>query len=172
MQRILLVFAGVVLLALPAAGAARADHQPAKIGYLVVRDASADGGVRGSAVATVAVHGFVLGRIAQEGVVQLYHVGSTVSPQVTGVGVSRRPVTYHHVPGFEFSGSGFRFRAVGGVWRVVVFGSGVSLYAGGEGKVTLHGEASYPNGDGDYSLNGGHFTSLPAGHVSGTLGAK
>ena len=56
------------------------------------------------------------------------------------------------MPGTEFSGSDFRFRAVGGVWRVVVYGAGVSLYAGGEGRALLHGSVAYPRDDGVYSF--------------------
>lgn len=176
MRRILLVLAGVAVLTLPAAAAAR----PASVsgpGYLVVRDASTDAGIAGSPVVTLVVNGFVLGRVAQQGSVELYRLSGTVAPQAAGVDVSRRPVTYIgrggvRVPGTAFSGSGFRFRAVGGVWRVVIHGAGISLYAGGEGHVSVHGSVAYPSQDGEYSLNGGPFASLPSGIVTQTLGAN
>jgi hypothetical protein len=175
MRRILLLPALAALLALPAVAAARSETH-AGPGFVVVRDASTDRGVNGNPVATVVVRGFVIGEIAQEGAVQLYNTRGSIAPQVAGVGVQRRTVTWHTdqttVPGTEFSGSDFRFRAVGGVWRIVVFGSGVSLYAGGEGKVVLHGSVEYPRGDGEYSIDGAPFASLPSGIVKRTLGAK
>src|SRR5205823_955814 len=74
MRRILLLLAGAAIFALPAAAAARShSHHPAP-GFLVVHNASTDGGVAGRPVATVVVQGFVLGRIAQEGAVQIYHL--------------------------------------------------------------------------------------------------
>src|SRR5437763_16324304 len=53
------------------------------------------------------------------------------------------------------------FRAVGGTFTVVVWGSGVSLVAAGSGSVRLAGLPDTPHGDGKYSLNNGDFTSLP-----------
>jgi hypothetical protein len=175
MRRTLLLLAGAAVLALPAAAAARPQSHQRAPGFLVVRNASTDGGVRGSTVATVVVRGFVLGQIAQEGSVELYHLASSpgsVAAQAVGVDVSRRAVTWHGVPGTDYSGSGFRFRAVGGVWRVVVHGAGVSLYAGGAGRVSLHGSVAYPGTDGEYSFDGGRFVSLPSGVVTRRLGAK
>lgn len=175
MRRILLLLAGSALLALPAAAAARAQAHHAVPGFLVVRRALTDGGVTGRPVATVVVNGFVLGHIKQEGAVEIYHLQSgagALAAQVAGVAVQRRAVTYNGVPGTRFSGSNFRFRAVGGVWRVVVYGAGVSLYAGGEGKARLHGSVAYPRTDGVYAFNGGRFSSLPSGVVKGSVGKK
>jgi hypothetical protein len=181
MRRILLLVAGAAILALPASAAARPESHAHRPGFLVVRNASTDAGVLGKPVATVVVGGnpnspggFVLGHIAQEGKVQIYHLASSgsVAAQVAGVDVSRRAVTWHGVPGTEFSGSDFRFRAVGGVWRVVVYGAGISLYAGGVGHASLHGSVSYPGADGLYSFNGERFASLPSGVVTQQLGKK
>ena len=173
-RRILLLLAGAAILGLPAAAAARPHgHRPAP-GFLVVRSAATDGGVTGNPVATVVVRGFVLGRIAQEGKVQLFQLSSSaITPQVAGVAISRRAVTWRgRVRGAEYSGSDFRFRAVGGVWRVVVYGAGVSLYAGGQGTVSLHGQVAYPQSDGEYSFDGGRFVSLPSGMLRRRLGVK
>lgn len=175
MRRILLLLAGVAILALPASAAARGQGHHGTPGFLVVRNASADGGVTGSPVATVVVRGFVIGRVAQEGAVQVYHLATgagSFAAQAAGVDVSRHPVTWHGVPGTEFDGSGFRFRAVGGVWRIVVSGAGVALYAGGEGLAHLHGSVAFPRGDGTYSIDGGRFVSLPSGVVTRRLGTK
>ncbi len=173
MRRILLFLAGAAILALPAAAAARARSQHAAPGFLVVRNASTDGGVTGSPVAAVVTRGFVLGHIAQEGAVQIYQL-STGSPtaQVSGVDITRKLVTWHTVTGAQYNGSDFRFRAVGGVWRVVVFGAGVSLYAGGEGSASLHGQVAYPRADGEYSFDGARFASLPSGVLKQPLGDR
>ncbi len=165
MRRILLICAtSAVLVVLPAAAAhARSDR--AAPGFLIVRQAATDGGVTGKPVVTVVVKGFVLGQVAQEGSVQIYHLASapnSLTVQAAGLDVSRRGVTWHGVPGTEFSGSGFRFRAVGGLYRVVVYGAGVYVYAGGHGSVTLHGSTAYPKSDGEYALDGAPFQSLPA----------
>lgn len=174
MRRILLLLAGTAVLALPAAAGARPESHSAP-GFLVVRNALTDGGVTGSPVATVVVHGFVLGHIAQQGAVQLFQLapgGDSLAAQVTGVDISRSRVTYNTVPGVEYTGSDFRFRAVGGIWRVVVYGAGVSLYAGGVGNASLHGSVSYPGTDGVYSFNGARFHSLPSGVLKQSLGEK
>jgi hypothetical protein len=173
MRRILIICALFGVLALPAAEAhARGDR--ATPGFLVVRNAAGEDGVTGSPVATVVVQGFVLGRVSQEGTVDIYHLASgpgSLAAQAAGADVSRHGVTWRGVPGTEFSGSGFRFRAVGGIYRVVIHGSGVYVYAGGHGRVTLQGSATYPASDGEYSIDGGAFRSLPASAVTRTIGA-
>ena len=170
MRRILLSIASVALLALPAAAAARGHA--ATPGFVVVRDAAADGGVAGSPVVTVVVDGFVLGRVSQEGRVEIYHTAGPAhgGGLATGVDVSRAGVSWHGVPGTVYTGSAFRFRAVGGIWRVVIRGSGISVYAGGHGRVTLHGSVAYPNRDGRYSVDGHGFESLPSGELTKTIG--
>jgi hypothetical protein len=179
MRRILLLLAGAAILALPAAAAARSQSLHAAPGFLVVQSASTDGGVtEGSLpVATVVVRGFVLGHIEQEGRVQIFHLASaagSLAAQASGVDVRRRGVNYGPVPGTEFSGSDFRFRAVGGDWRVVVYGAGVSLYSGGVFRlVSLHGSVFNPRTDGRYSVNGAPFVSMPKGVVTfRKLGSK
>jgi hypothetical protein len=160
MRRILLSCALLAVLAVPAAAAARAP----KPGYLVVRRAVGDGGVNGRPVATVVVKGFVLGRVSQEARVEVYQLPSAAGqggPQVKGADVSRRRIRWHGFTGSVYSGSDFRFRAIGGFYRVVVRGSGVYLFAGGRGQVTLRGSSVYRHADGRYSVNGGVFRSLP-----------
>jgi hypothetical protein len=162
MRRILLscAFAAVVLLPAATPAGARGD---AKSGFLVVRKAAGDGGVRGGPVVTVVIDGFVLGRITQEADVQVYHLPSPTGggPQVAGADVSSRSIRWHGFAGKEYSGSGFRFRAMNGAYRVVVRGAGVYLFAGGHGSVTLHGSSFAPGSDGAYSIDGGRFLSLP-----------
>jgi hypothetical protein len=171
MRRILLSIASVALLAVPSAAAAR-SHAP---GFLVVRGAATDGGVTGRPVVTVVVDGFVLGSVSLEGRVEIYDLTAGAARgtgQATGVDVSRAGVTWHGVPGTVYSGSAFRFRAVGGVWRVVIRGSGISVYAGGHGHVTLHGSVAYPHADGRYSLDGRGFESLPSGELTRSIGSR
>jgi hypothetical protein len=179
MRRILLLLAGAAILGLPAAAAARAqsDHAAHR---LVVRNASTDGDVvTGNPVATVVVNnGFVIGHVAQEGAVKLYHFASgtgtgSVAAQVTGVDLLRQGVTWHGQRGTKYTGNDFRFRAVGGVWRVVVYGAGVSLYAGGTYvKAHLHGSKFSPHTDGVYAFDGERFASLPPGVLTRILGKK
>ncbi len=173
MRRILFLLTGAAILALPAAAAARAQSHHATPGFLVVQNALTDAGIKGKPVATIAVKGFVIGHIKQEGAVAIYHFGPGAVAQVSGVDVQRQPVKYQTQQGTKFSGSDFRFRAVGGVWRVVVYGAGISLYAGGEfRRVSLHGSVYNPRTDGRYSFDGEPFASLPSGVVTPKLGAE
>jgi hypothetical protein len=165
MRRILLSCAGLALLMLPVAASA-GTTAPAKAGFLVVRKAAGDGGIYGHPVVTVAVvNGFVLGRVTQEARVDVYQLPTPAregAPQAAGPDVSTRTVRYHGFTGKEYRGSGFRFSAIGGAYRVVVRGSGVYLFAGGRhGTVTLEGSSVYPRSDGGFSLDGGAFRSLP-----------
>jgi hypothetical protein len=168
MRRILLSCTCVAVLLLPAAASAGASAQ-GKPGFLVVRKAVGDGGVNGPPVARLVVQGFVLGRISQESRVDIYRLGVQGAPQATGADVSRRGVRWHGFTGTEYSGSGFRFRAIGGFYRIVVRGVGVYLFAGGSGNVTLQGSSVYPRSDGTFSLNGRPFRSLPAKPVQSRI---
>jgi hypothetical protein len=172
MRRILLSCALLALLTLPAAAAARAPA-PGKPGFLVVRRAAGDGGVNGRPVATVVVQGFVLGRVSQEAQVDVYQLPSASGegePSVRGADVSTRAIKWHGFTGKEYSGSNFRFRALGGFYRVAVRGSGVYLFAGGRGHVELRGSSVYKHRDGTYSVNGGAFRSLPEKPLTRKIG--
>jgi len=172
MRRILLSCALLAVLTASAVGAAGASAT-AKSGYLVVRQGSNDGGVNGNAVATVVVRGFVLGRISKEAAVEIYHLAPASgqgAPQVRGADVSTNPVRWHGLSGKRYSGSSFRFRAPGGLYRVVVRGSGVYVFAGGRGTVWLQGSSANRHTDGEYSVNGGTFRSLPTEVVKRKIG--
>lgn len=176
MRRILVSCAVVGALVLPAAAIARAQGGGGRPGYVVVSKAVGNGGVNGSPVVTVIVQGFVLGRVSQEGdvqIVQLPSVSGRGAPQVTP-GVSTKPFRWHgrgHTTliGKEYTGSNFRFRAMGGLYRVVVRGTGVYLFAGGHGHVTVQG-SSYQRKDGTYSVNGSRPRSLPKRPVTRKIG--
>jgi len=170
MRRILLICTLLAVLA-PVAAAAPASTS-AKHGFVVVRGAAGDGGVIGRPVATIIVKGFVLGRVSKEGkvdIIQLPSVNGRGAPQVTP-GPSTRGIRWHGLSGQEFSGSNFRFRALGGSYRVVVRGSGIYLFAGGRGHVTLLGSSIYKRHDGQYSVNGGTFRSMPTNPLTRKIG--
>jgi hypothetical protein len=172
MRRILFSLAGAALLALPIAASAGAARS-GKPGFLVVRKAQGDGGLYGPPVVTVVVRGFVLGRASQEARVDVYHLPSAAgagAPQVSGPDVRSRVVQWRRFTGVEYNGSGFRFRAIGGAYRVVIRGSGVNLFAGGHGTVTLHGSSIYRRSDGAYSVGGRRFHSLPAAPLQLPIG--
>jgi hypothetical protein len=173
MRWILVISATLAVLVLPAASSAGAIGQ-AKAGLLVVRNAEGDRGIFGHPVVTVAVvKGFVLGRVAHAearvDVFQLPTTGGEGGPQVAPA-VFTRGVRWHHVKGKEYRGSDFRFSAIGGAYRVVVWGSGVYLFAGGQGTVKLQGSSVYRGSDGAYSVNGGSFRSLPARPLTQDIG--
>jgi hypothetical protein len=173
MRRILLICASVAVLTLPAAASAGSGGRAAP-GFLVVRNAAGDGGVYGAPVVTVVVvGGFVLGRISQEARVDVFHLPSAAgggAPQAVGADVSRRSVRWHGRAGIEYSGSGFRFRAVGGAYRVVVRGAGIYLFAGGRGIARLLGSSVDRAHDGLYSFDGAAFRSLPARPLKRPIG--
>jgi hypothetical protein len=169
MRRMLLSCVCLAVLFLPAAASARASAQP-KPGYLVVRKALDDGGPRGRPAVTLIVKGFVLGRITQEARVDIYHLASANSqilPSAKGQDVKPpRTVRWNGLRGVEYTGSGFRFSAQGGSYRVVVRGAGIYLFAGGIGSVKLRGSSVYKNADGWYSVNASKPLSLPTRPVT------
>ena len=175
MRRIVLSCATLAVLVLSLAASAGAAGT-ARPGFLVVRKAAGDGGIHGRPVVTVVVvNGFVLGRVTQEARVDVYQLPTPRgegAPQAAGPDVSTRGVRWHNFAGKEYRGSGFRFRAMGGAYRVVVRGSGVYLFAGGHGTVTLEGSSVYPRSDGAYSVDGRRFRSLPAEPLQRKIGRR
>ena len=180
MRRILLSCTLLALLALPAAASAGASAQ-ARPGYLVVRKAAGDGGVNGGPVVTLVIKGFVLGRVSQEARIDVVQLPSAVgqgAPQVRGADVFTKSIKWHGFAGKKYVGSNFRFRAMGGYYRVVVRGSGVYLFAGGQCShvkhvkchVRLQGSSHYPRHDGEFSVNGGRFRSLPEKPLTRQIG--
>ena len=173
MRRILVTLTVLLAAALPAAALARGGTQ--NDGTIVVRNADNGDGIGADArpVATIVIKGFVIGRVSGQGRVEIYDLDptDTSAPEVTGadshVDVTR-PVRGTTLDGTSWTGTHFTFRAVDGTYRVVVYGSGVYLFASGQGKVWLTGQTTLtgsPTGDGQYSLNGGVWQSLP---VSGS----
>jgi hypothetical protein len=176
MRRILVSCGLLVVLALPAAAAARLrPAAPAKPGYVLVRNAAGDGGVNGRPVATVVLKGFVLGRVSQEARVDVFRLqarGSRAVAQVRGTDLSTRPIGLPGFPGTgkEYTGSNLRFRVLGGYFRLVVRGAGIYLFAGGAGAVWLRGSSVYEKRDGKYWLNDGRGRSMPTTRLKLKLG--
>jgi hypothetical protein len=173
MRRFLLSCAAAAVLLLPSAASAGARGAPAA-GYLVVQKAAGDGGVHGHAVVTLVVQGFVLGRVSPrgQGRVDIYQLPSAAekgTPQAVG-DVLRSPVRWRGHKGTEYRGSGFRFRAIDGAYRVVVRGAGVYLFAGGTGTVVLRGSSVYKQSDGNYSVDGEPSKSMPTIPLARAIG--
>ena len=174
MRRVVLTCVCLAVLLLPAAASARLRSLSAKPGYLVVRGAENDGGPSGQPAVTLVVQGFVLGRITHEARVDIYHLPSSKSlPSAKGQDVNSRSRRWHGLPGVEYNGSGFRFSAVDGSYRVVIRGAGIYLFAGGvRGTVTLRGSSSYPRADGTYAIDAGAPRSLPTRQVQRRFGSQ
>jgi hypothetical protein len=155
MRRLALTFALLTAVAAPAAavaaqGAAVAD------GSLVVQNGSAPSGP----VVMLHVTGSVIGRIDYGKIIIATDSGTP--PEVTGAGVGVDSSRVDNARVWtDKSGTGFKFRAVGGTYTIVVYGSGVDLVALGKGYVKLAGNPDAPKSDGRYSLNGGDWVSLP-----------
>lgn len=168
-----LVVIGVVLLAAAGSAGAAVFAPSTGDGTLVVQNAdNGDGIAPGTRpVVTLVIHGFVIGQVAEQGRIQIYDLDSTdqSEPEVTGAlshsDVSR---TVHTLTGTQtqtgtqWTGTGFRFRAIDGTYRVVIWGSGVYLFASGDkGQVWFTGQQDPRVPDGRFSLNGDDWRSLP-----------
>jgi hypothetical protein len=169
MRRILLTCTALLALGAPAVAAAKVGDSAD--GTIVVRNADNGDGIgdNARAVVTVAITGFVIGRVSGQGRVEIYDLDSTdtSTPEVTGAD-SHEDVTWKAhgagIAGTSWTGTGFTFRAVDGTYRVVVYGSGIYLFAAGHGRVWLTGQSTAtgsPTDDGQYSLNGAGWISLP-----------
>ena len=171
MRRILVSCAVVGVLALPAAAIARSSAA-AKPGYVVVRKAVGNGGVNGPPVVTLVVQGFVLGRVAQEGqveIVQLPTVSGRGAPQHTP-GVSARRIHWHGLTGQRVHRQQL---------PVPCDGRPVPRGHPRHGRVSLRRRAGvtssfraplYVRADGTYSVNGGRPRSLPKRPVKRKIG--
>ncbi len=163
MRRLAIFALSAVALALPAA--AWALHDTAGDGTLVVKGGGAP---RGVAVVTLSINGTAIGHVStgspdQLDTVVIYDPNNTndigASSATNGVLLSR--TSNPAAQKTKLVGSDFRFRAAGGVYKVWIYGSGVDLFAVGNGKVTLQGMPDSSTSDGWYSINGGDRHSLP-----------
>ncbi len=156
MRRLSVILGLFSVFAVPAA--ALAANSAAGDGSLVVKNGSAP---LDSPVVVLQITGSVIGQIGHGRLVidAGPNADPTAVPQVTGAewrGDSPRSSTAQ-----VWKGNNFKFRAVGGTYTVLVYGSQVNLVAVGSGTVKLAGIPDTPVGDGRYSLNGDDFASLP-----------
>jgi hypothetical protein len=150
-RRTVVICASLIALLVPAAALAL---QSGGDGTLVVQNGTAPKGV---AVITLVIRGVAIGQISGYGKVVIDDPTGDNIPEVTNY-------VWHRSTGTEdtWAGSNFRFRAVGGTYRITVYGQDVDLVASGQGTVVLTGSPDAPTTDGRYSLNGQDFRSLPA----------
>jgi hypothetical protein len=159
MRQLVVSFAVLAALAAPAAASAQATATGD--GSLVVQRGEAPAGVP---VVMLKITGSVIGHI-DYGRIVIDAGASDAVPQVVGAGrpgdfLSSKSDTAQVWPATGKT-LDITFRAVGGTFTVLVYGSGVSLVAAGSGSVRLAGLPETPHGDGQYSLNDEDFTSLP-----------
>jgi hypothetical protein len=157
MRRLVVSFAFLAALVAPAA--ALAQPTATGDGSLVVKNGEAPAGVP---VVMLTITGSVIGHI-DYGRIVIDAGTSDAVPQVIGAGRPGDSLKSDTAQVWPASGKALdvTFRAVGGTYTVVVWGSGVSLVAAGSGTVRLAGLPDTPHGDGKYSLNNNDFTSLP-----------
>ena len=159
MRRIVLPLAVLVGLATPAA--VLAAKQGSSDGTLVVKNATApiDGPDR-AAVVRLTITGSVIGQVTGQGRIIIDGGAKSPPAEVTGAGSPHAVKVSDTAQAWTGDVDGFKFRAVGGRYAIVIYGSGVSLVALGTGTAVLTGTPDSPT-DGRYSLNGDDFKSLP-----------
>ena len=155
-----LVVTFVVLSALAAPAAALTQPTATGDGSLVVRKGEAPAGVP---VVALRITGSVIGHIDYGRIVIDAGASSDAVPQVLGAGRPGDWPKNDTAQVWPATGKALdiTFRAVGGTFTVVVYGSGVNLVAAGSGSVRLAGLPDTPAADGVYSLNDKDFVSLP-----------
>jgi hypothetical protein len=155
MRRLVVICAFVAALAAPAS--ALALHLSAGDGTLVVKNGTAPQGVP---VVALKITGAAIGYVEHGHIViDDPTPNNKESPEVTGWESRKDGPTDTSQ---TWSGFKFTFRAVGGRYTILIYGTGVNVVAVGRGTVALAGLPDTPSGDGLYSLNGDPFHSLPA----------
>ena len=154
-RRTVVICASLAALAVPAS--ALSIGRTIGDGTLVVRNGNAP---RGTPVVTLVIRGAVIGHISGYGTVVIDDPtpGDEFTPEVTGANWRKD----NGDTATKWGGTDFRFRAVGGIYKVTIYGWGVDLVASGHGTAVLAGSSDTPTRDGSYSLNGNDFHSLPA----------
>jgi hypothetical protein len=164
MRRLAIFCLPLIALIAPAAALGLGDTKTAD-GTLVVKNGSAP---RGLTVVTLSISGTAIGQVStgspgQFDKVVIYDANNTndIGASATNGAFLSKTVSQSEQT-TKLVGSDFRFRAAGGVYKIWIYGSGVDLFAVGDGKVTLQGLPDSNATDGKYSLNGGDWRSLPA----------
>lgn len=156
MRRLSVIFVLGVALAVPVV--ALAATGASTDGSLVVHNGSAP---LGTPVVVLSITGSVIGNIGHGRLVidgGPLDAGSPKAPQVTS---GARCVTPDGDTKQICKGDSFSFRAVGGHYTVLLYGSNIDVVAVGTGWVKVAGVPDVPVGDGRYSVNGADFASLP-----------
>jgi hypothetical protein len=155
MRRLAVIPAALLVLAAPAA--AWALTQGPNDGTLVVKDGTAPWGVP---VVTLFISGAAIGHVSNLGTIVIDDLtpGDPYGPEVSNSNWHKDVSD----TATKWSGTNMKFRAVGGTYKITIYGSDVDLSAVGHGVVTLAGMPDTTVGDGSYSLNGDPFRSLPA----------
>ncbi len=154
MRRLVVICASLAALAAPAS--ALAVREPAGDGTLVVRNGAGPAKVP---VVALTITGAAIGHVGHGRIViDDWTPNDKASPEVTGY-ESRKDGPTDTAQ--TWAGTDFTFRAVGGKYSIVIYGSGVDVVAVGRGTVTLTGLSDTSVTDGRYSLNGDPFLSLP-----------
>ena len=161
MRRLIIIGMSLLALALPA-GALALKSSPGD-GTLVVKNGTAP---KGQAVVNLVVTGSAIGHVRGLGKILIDNATSIGNaPEVTGAdgckNLGQDDPRQIYGSAILCTGSNFRFRAVGDTYAITIYGSGVNLFAIGQGKAILAGTPGEPADDGTYSLNGGDFRSLP-----------
>jgi hypothetical protein len=158
MRRLAFLLLALAAVAVPAA--ALAATSAAGDGTLVVKNGTApDSGADKAPVVRLKITGSVIGQLTGQGRI-IIDAGAKLLPiEVTGaVGPSSVPQS-DTAKLWAGDANGFKFRAVGGTFTIVIYGTGVNLVAVGTGSVVLAGTPGSAT-DGRYSLNGGDFNPL------------
>ena len=155
MRRLACIFLAFSALAAPAVALAARDA--AGDGTLVVKNGEAPDG---TAVVRMKITGSVIGQVTGQGRIIIDPGAKGPQPEVTGA-VGHDVAQSDTARSYSGGADGFKFRAVGGTFVIVIYGAKVNLFAVGTGTVQLAGMPNTPTGDGRYSLNGDDFKSLP-----------
>jgi hypothetical protein len=115
---------------------------------------------RGKGVVMIDLRGSVLGRLTSGSLrVTDQTPNDRYAPLVTGKKLTWERLGPRTV---IYRGQGLRFRLVGGGYRMVARGSGITVSAVGRGNVMLDGEPRWPGDDvGIYSSGGADCTTEP-----------
>jgi len=162
MRRLAFIFLAFSALAVPAA--ALAATATAGDGTLVVKNGQApDSGPDKAPVVRLTINGSVIGQVTGQGRIIIDGGAKSTPPEVTSTGaLTTKDSALSDTATVWLGGpDGFKFRAVGGTYTIVIFGSDVSLVAVGTGSAVLAGMPDLGTGDGRYSLNGDPWKSLP-----------
>jgi hypothetical protein len=159
MRRLAILCVPFGVLAVPAA--ALAFTAAAGDGSLVVKNGGAPAK---TAVVTLVINGTAIGHVSTGSpdqvdtvvIVDANNTGDVAASASTGATLAKTSIPD------TLTGSDFRFRAAGGLYKVTIYGSGVDLFAVGQGKATLQGSPDPSTADGRYSINGADWHSLPA----------